>query len=373
MFSKFFNPQLLHEALLSAAPDTKKALAILASKNFGTTDLAQLLLSFNDPEVRQAVIEAAAEQRKKLWQQQLFLMPPLYISAGDPKSHGCLDHCTYCFWRNGNVPEEQLARLSPEEVQVEARHLVSMGYGDIELVAATDGNLLDPQRAAEMVAAARQGGAQNIGINFFPMRTVDDYRVLVDAGCTYAIVWQETYLAKKYDEVHPRGPKSQMNYRLDAHDRALQGGVPTAGVAFLGGLADWRFEALATMVHARYLEQTYNANIIFGMPRRKDAGGNSVNLGTEYYDDAAYEFVGALFSLAIPAALPWFSTREDFDLSAQCVRGGGCLFTLDCSTEVGGYTKQGGFGQFPVHSRSISDGINWLKALGFSPKTNLPW
>jgi hypothetical protein len=89
------------------------------------------------------------------------------------------------------------------------------------------------------------------------------------------------------------------------------------------------------------------------------------------YDEEMYRFVGALYSWMIPGSLPWFSTREDFELSAKAAEGGGCLFTLTCSTVVGGYTRSGA-AQFPVFSRGYNEGVVWLREKGFHPENTLP-
>ncbi|MEK9151135.1 MAG: hypothetical protein AAB547_00720 [Patescibacteria group bacterium] len=374
MFSKKFSSLKIEELLRNSKPETSDIQGIL--EEAGAVSLksaAKLILAFENDLARENIFEKAKQVRAETWKKKLFLMPPLYISDGDPNRGGCLDYCVYCPWRHGNVPADKLKRMNADEVHKEATHLLQLGYGDIELVAATDPELLKGQNAARMVAATKEAGVQNVGINFFPLKRVDDYRVLADAGCTFAIVWQETYVADTYKGAHPHGPKANMRYRLDAHDRALQGGIKTVGVAFLGGLADWRFDALATLDHALYLRKEYGANIIFGMPRWKDGAGIPMHTAPAFYGDKEYEFVGALYSLAIPEALPWFSTREHFDLSVRCAKGGGCMFTLDCSTEVGGYTKEGGFAQFPVYSRSFAQGVEWLRNLGYDPQIHLPW
>ncbi len=372
MYSQHFDAEKLSELISAKPPSAQEVDTLLQKPEFDVRDLSLLMLA--DESSRLRVMREASCRREKMWQNRLFLVPPLYISSGDPKKGGCFDHCVYCPWRHGNVPANQLRRLNPEEVREEATHLLSLGYGDIELVAATDPELLDGEKAARMVAATKKAGAKNVGINFFPVKSIENYTRLAEAGCTFTIVWQETYCAKMYEKMHPRGPKSNMQYRLDAHDRALQGGVKTVGVAFLGGLSDWGFDALATLDHALYLRKAHGANIIFGMPRWKDgSSGIPMHAAPAFYGDKEYELVGALYSLAIPEALPWFSTREHFELSAQCAKGGGCMFTLDCSTEVGGYTKRGGFGQFPVYSRSFKEGTKWLQELGFKPEIHLPW
>lgn len=373
MFSKYFSHERIVKLLGVNPPSADEVIHFTQMESLDMPSLARLVLASNDEPSRQKIVAEGVRRRGEIWQNRLFLMPPLYISDGDPNRGGCLDYCVYCPWRHGNVPADKLTRMNPNEVRKEATHLLQLGYGDIELVAATDPELLKSKNAAKMIAATREAGADNVGINFFPLKRVEDYRALADAGCTFAIVWQETYFADTYKKVHPRGPKANMQYRLEAHDRALQGGIKTAGVAFLGGLADWRFDALATLDHALYLRKEYRANIIFGMPRWKDGAGIPMHTAPSFYGDKDYEFVGALYSLAMPEALPWFSTRECFDLSAQCAKGGGCIFTLDCSTEVGGYTKQGGFAQFPVYSRSFNQGVGWLRKRGFNPQVHLPW
>lgn len=373
MFSKYFNSSVLTALLDGPRSSESELMELLERPRLNVSDVARLLLAFDDTGFREKVLAEASRRRVANWGNKLFLMPPLYVSAGDPERGGCLDHCVYCPWRNGNVPKEKIIRLTPDEVYAETRHLLQLGYGDVELVAATDSRLLKGSEAAQVVEAAQRAGSLNVGINFFPLKKVEDYRTVGNAGCTFAIVWQETYVPSTYKAVHPRGPKASMKYRLEAHDRALQGGIKTVGVGFLGGLADWRFETLATIEHALYLRNEYAANIIFGMPRWKSGSGIPMRSAFTPYGDEAYGFVGALYSLAMPEALPWFSTREDFELSALSAKGGGCMFTLDCSTEVGGYTRKGGAPQFPVHSRSLEQGVSWLRQRGFDPHVHLPW
>ncbi len=335
---------------------------------------ARLILAGSaDRRIRQFILEKITSMRTTWWCNRLFLMPPLYISDGDPEKSGCMDHCIYCPWRNGNVPKNQLVRLNEDEIAAETQVLLDMGYEDVELVAATDPELLCGSGAAKVVQAARKVGAKSIGINFFPLPKVEDYKAIAEAGCKFTIVWQETYDQTTYKIVHPKGPKSNMSYRLDAHDRACQGGIKTVGLAFLGGLCPgWRFETLACMAHAEYLTKEYGCRIIFGMPRWKGQAGSSSFTAAPYaYDEEMYAFVGALYSWMFPSSMPWFSTREDFELSAQAAKGGGCLFTLTCSTVVGGYTRQGA-AQFPVFSRGYKEGVTWLKEKGFSVETTLP-
>jgi 2-iminoacetate synthase len=369
MFSRFFSSESIWNMLGGNAPARAEVEAILAKSTKTLSDMARLLRAEGHSDL---VVSYAHSVRQKTWQKSLFLMPPLYISNGVAAQGGCMDHCVYCPWRNDNVPPDKLRRLSIEEIKAEAQCLLEMGYEDVELVSATDPYFLKGDGPAAAVRSAKMAGAKHIGVNFFPLATSDHYSDLRDAGCTYCIVWQETYDTELYQKLHPRGPKSNMAYRLDAHDRACQGGICITGLGFLGGLADWRYEALSALQHGEYLCEEYGSKIIWGMPRWKSGHSGETRAPVEY-SDLDYELVGAVYSLFMPNSLPWFSTREDFSLSSRAASGGGCLFTLTCSTEVGGYTRRDGFAQFPVFTRSLEEGRQWLTTEGFKVLTTLPW
>lgn len=371
MFSEYFGSLKIDELLGSSCPERAEVENFLTAPTMSLKQLAQLIIAGADETVRRLVLEKARRKRAAVWRNKLFLMPPLYISNGDKEKGGCLDSCLYCPWHNGNLRSGRIRRLNIEDVGRELKFLFQCGYRDVEFVSATDPALFNSKKAAEYVNAAKAVGMKNVGLNFFPLKNPAAYSELLKAGCTFSIIWQETYSSEVYQKMHPRGPKSNMKYRLDAPERALSGGIKTAGLAFLGGLADWRPEVLSTIAHARYLQEECGANIIFGMPRWKKGKGTLIQ--PLKYDDQEYEFVGALYSLALPDSLVWFSTRENFELSAKAARGGGCIFTLDCSTEVGGYLSRAGAPQFPVFSYSYDVGVKRLEKLGFKIETNLPF
>ena len=348
---------------------------VITSGLYGGGESNELIALVRDyPASFDEVWERATLERQQRWGSKLFLMPPLYISNGAPERKGCQDHCQYCPWRNGNVPEDQLLRLTVQEAGAEAAHVLGRGYRDIELVSATDPLLFSGKAVAEYVASVRAAGAQWVGLNTFPLSSRSYGELVENAGAEklYSIVWQETYDPTLYRQYHQAGPKADMAYRLNAHDRACGAGIGTVGLAFLGGLADWKVECLMALAHGQYLNEAYGANIIFGMPRWK--GGEGTVVEAKPYSDREYRFVGALYSLFLPGALVWFSTREAYGFSVECAAGGGCLFTLDCSTEVGGYTRKGTTApQFPVHTMDIEQGLPWLVEHGFQPELSLPW
>ena len=47
--------------------------------------------------------------------------------------------------------------------------------------------------------------------------------MLHEAGIGTYILFQETYHKEHYEELHPRGPKSDYAYHTESMDRAMQG------------------------------------------------------------------------------------------------------------------------------------------------------
>ena len=67
---------------------------------------------------------------------------------------------------------------------------------------------------------------------------------MVEAGAEGVIVFQETYDRTRYAELHPSGPKRDMNWRLGTPERAYAAGSRKLGLGALMGLHDWRREAI---------------------------------------------------------------------------------------------------------------------------------
>jgi 2-iminoacetate synthase len=238
--------------------------------------------------------------------------------------------------------------------------------------------IFTPEKIGEFINITKkklnEAGGGEVGLNF-ESALEEDYKLFVEAGLHFMVLWQETYHPETYKKMHPANTKkADMDFRLDAFDRAIEGGLKRIGIAFLGRLYDWRFEILALFVHGKYLENTYGIPpFIIGTPRWRYAEGCAITKEPYEYPDEAWLLAAAIYKLAFPNSLPWFSTRERFELSAEAAKGGGALFILDCSTAVGGYTLRKDFPQFPVYSKNLSEGIKWLESLGYKPELHLPY
>ena len=96
----------------------------------------------------------------------------------------------------------------------------------------------------------------------------DEYRYLHECGADYITVFQETYNSDKYETLHLMGHKRVWPYRFESQERALMGGMRGVGFSALLGLADFRKDALATALHAYYLQRKYpHAEFSLSCPR----------------------------------------------------------------------------------------------------------
>ena len=74
----------------------------------------------------------------------------------------------------------------------------------------------------------KNGAIRRVNINI-AATTVDNYRLLKEAGIGTYILFQETYHKKSYLELHPTGPKHDYDYHTTAMDRAMEGGIDDVG------------------------------------------------------------------------------------------------------------------------------------------------
>ncbi len=102
--------------------------------------------------------------------------------------------------------------------------------------------------------------------------TQSQYKKLFAAGIEGITLYQETYDRNHYARFHPKGPKSDYDWRLETHDRAAKAGLRQIGLGSLLGLTDWRLETLALAQHAHYLMKKYwQSRISFSFPRLRPA------------------------------------------------------------------------------------------------------
>ena len=321
-------------------------------------------------ELDQAIIARSAEVKASLYGGRVFVIVPIYMTSI------CEEQCLYCNYRGGNkgIGVER-RRLTDDELEQEAIYLIEeKGLRVLELVYATDPRMrVDAMcRHVELLRRVleRHGGGL-VGLSAEALEE-SDYRRLIDAGLCWSVLWQETYDKARYAVLHPgRTKKANFEYRLDAYERMLAAGVEHVGVGVLSGLSDWRRDWAMLMLHEEYLQQHYGGGAtILGTPRLKLAPG--ALLQESPYTLTRQDFLAtiALHNMFAPATAAFVSTREDWDLCVELARGGGCLFTLNCSTTPGGYSLQHGGCQFTAQSYDAPIYSTKLKSEGLDPVSN---
>lgn len=168
----------------------------------------------------------------------------------------------------------------------------------------------------------------------------EGYRPIVEAGAEGLVVYQETYNRTIYKDLHPSGPKSRFEWRMETPERAYAAGFRRLGIGALFGLAPWLPDALSLAAHARHLtRRLWKAQITVAFPRmRPAAGGFRVNPENCLSDRQLVQLVCA-FRLFLPHIGIVLSTREPAALRDGLVRCGITAMSAGSSTEPGGYSS----------------------------------
>jgi 2-iminoacetate synthase len=321
-------------------------------------------------ELDEVLTRRAAETKRELYGRHVFVIAPIYVTSI------CQEQCLYCNFRAGNkgVGVER-RRLTDEELEKEATYLIEeKGLKVLELVYSADPQMrVDAMcRHVELLqrVLARHGGGY-VGLSAEALDE-SEYRRLVSAGLGWSVLWQETYDESRYKVLHPgKTKKTNFRYRLDAYERMLEAGIEHVGIGILSGLSDWKRDWATLMLHEEYLQRHYeNGATILGTPRLKTAPGAALH--ESEFVPTRQEFVAAiaLHNLFSPRTLPFVSTRENWDVCIELAQGGGCLFTLNCSTTPGGYSLKHGGCQFSSNSYDAPVYAEQLKSEGIEPVFN---
>ena len=317
-----------------------------------------------------AILGRSAALKSALYGDRVFAIVPIYVTSI------CSEQCVYCNYRGGNkgIGVER-RRLSDLELEQEALYLVEQkGLRTLELVYATDPRMrVDAMcRHVELLRRlldSRGGGLVAISAEALEE---DEYRRLISAGLSISVLWQETYDRPRYAMLHPgKTKKANFDYRLDAYEHMLAAGVEHVGIGVLSGLADWKRDWAMLMLHEVYLQKNYgDGATILGTPRLKIAPGALFQESPFTPTRQEFLVAVALHNMFSPTTAPFVSTREGWDACVELAKGGGCLFTLNCSTTPGGYSLQHGGCQFTAGCYDAPIYSTKLEAEGLEPIFN---
>jgi 2-iminoacetate synthase len=340
----------------SLATGPAEVAAALRGSSRGLERMAALL----SPRAADEALEDMAALAHRITVQRfgriLQMYAPLYVS------NECIDTCTYC----GFSREHPVRRitLKAEEAAREAELLHAQGFRHVLLVSGEHPRIVSTGYLASVVRRLRDRFA-SVAIEVAP-QSEEGYRELVDAGVDALTVYQETYDREVYARVHLAGRKKNFDWRLATPERAARAGMKRINIGALFGLADWRRDALATWLHADWMQKVlWRTQVSVSMPRLQGAIG-AITAPQPVDDRSLVQFVCAM-RICLPDVGLVLSTREPRHLRDGLVRLGITQLSAGSQTEPGGYENPSEDAeQFEVaDERSPEDVARELRAMGY--------
>ena len=355
-FSNAFDPSAISGLLARTCGARREEILAAAATRAPTLEsAARLLAPAADDEV-EALAQLAHRATVARFGKTIGIYAPLYLS------NECVCTCTYCGFSMGLPIKRRTLRI--DEVVREAHALARRGIRNILLVSAEHPKRVNPEYVAQCVRETKRV-VPYVGLEI-AAADEPDYGRYVAAGCDGVVLYQETYDRAIYAEHHLAGPKKRFDWRLDAPQRASHGGARHLGIGALLGLADWRFDVLSLVAHARWLERhCWRSQINVSVPRINRAEGGY--LPRRPVSDRDFVHIILFLRLALPTAGIALSTRESPDLRDRLVPLGISLMSAGSSTEPGGYSRPGEAGeQFELEdTRSPAAVAARLRELGY--------
>ncbi len=324
----------------------------------GLEGFVRLLAPKSDDELER-MAQRAMQLTRQRFGNVIQLYAPLYIS------NVCCNACTYCGFHAESGAKR--GALSDDEVVKEASHLRAQGFRHLLLVTGEDRKGVSPQRMAQLVARLKPD-FPSISLEVYPMET-DEYRLLREAGADGVTLYQETYHRELYATYHPRGPKSNYEWRLDAIERVGQVGMPRLNIGVLLGLSPFREDAVVVAAHALYLQKRFWTSVVaVSLPRMRQAQGG-ISPPYPVSDRDLVQLVLA-YRILLPDSPIVLSTREPPEIRDPLARLAITQMSAGSKTEPGGYemAKEGYEAQFHVEdARSPAEVAKRLTEMGLDP------
>ncbi len=295
-----------------------------------------ILMQNRSPETDQLILNAATEVKKSIYGNRIVLFAPLYIG------NLCINDCLYCGFRISNR-ECTRKTLDDREIQAEVRSLINSGHKRLIVVYGEH-----PKYSSEFIKKTvsdvyalktEKGEIRRVNINAAPFE-VDGFATIKSAGIGTYQIFQETYHQPTYQKLHPRGPKSDYNWRLYGLDRAMKAGIDDLGIGALLGLYDWKFELLALLAHSEHLEHEFGVGPhTISFPRIEPAFGSEFSRQPPYQlDDETFKIFVALLRLAVPYTGLILTAREKLKLRNELIPLGVSQIDAGSSIGVGEYS-----------------------------------
>ena len=332
-------------------------------------DFKALLSPAAEPFLEQMAQRARTETSKHFGN-TVYLFTPLYIA------NYCENYCVYCGFNCYNHINRM--RLTPEQIEKEMQIIADSGMEEILILTGESRAQSNIEYIGEACSLARKY-FRLVGLEIYPVN-VDEYKYLHQCGADYVTVFQETYDIEKYEKYHLSGHKRIWPYRFDAQERALMGGMRGVAFSALLGLSDFRKDALATALHAYYLQRKYpHAELSLSCPRLRPIINNDKINPLDVHEKQLCQIICA-YRIFLPYVGITVSSRESESFRNGIVKIAATKVSAGVSTGIGDHESKysgkeaeetGGDEQFEIDdSRSLEKMYKDIEAEGLQPVLN---
>ncbi len=333
---------------------------------------AAILLACGEESIIERIFSLARSIKQRIYGNRIVMFAPLYLS------NYCINGCTYCPYHaiNRTIPRR---KLSQEEIRREVIALQDMGHKRLALEAGEHPKYSPIEYILESIDTIysihhRNGAIRRVNVNI-AATSIEEYKMLKDAGIGTYILFQETYSRQRYEQLHPTGPKSNWAYHTEAMDRAMLGGIDDVGIGALFGLTDYRYDFVALLMHAEHLEARFGVGPhTISVPRIRPASDIDLRDFNNGVSDEMFRRIVAVLRLAVPYTGMIISTRESKRSRELVLDVGVSQLSGGSRTSVGGYAQNieqeqiEESAQFDISDvRSLDEIVAWLLELGYVP------
>ncbi|MFW6308543.1 MAG: [FeFe] hydrogenase H-cluster radical SAM maturase HydG [bacterium] len=298
---------------------------------------AAALLQIEDQDLIEEFLQAAREVKEQIYGKRLVLFAPLYFA------NRCENNCLYCAFRRDN-DQVQRKKLTPSEIKKEVEALEKAGHKRLLVLTGEEEStdldyLIESIETCYHTKTDHGGEIRRINVEIAPL-TRKQFKRLKEAKIGTYTCFQETYHRPTYNKMHPSGPKADYDWRLSVMDRAQEAGIDDVGIGALFGLYDYRFEVIALLKHAEYLDQKYGVGPhTISVPRLNPALGAPIDKPPYPVSDEEFKKLVAVLRLAVPYTGLILTTRESISMRNELFLHGVSQISAGSRTTPGGYQE----------------------------------
>ena len=304
--------------------DVKRA---LSSNHCSVDDFMALISPAAEPYL-EVMAQLSLKYTRERFGKTMSLFIPLYLT------NSCTNSCVYCGFHVSNKMKRTV--LTFEEMENEYRAIKRLGpFENLLLVTGENPVVAGVDYLARALDLAKPHFS-NLKIEVMPLKS-EEYAQLVEHGLNGVICFQETYNRERYNVYHPRGMKSNFEWRVNAPDRMGQAGVHSIGMGALIGLEEWRTDVTMLAYHLRYLQKHYwktKYSVNFPRMRPAENEGFQPNVVMTDKELAQLTFAMRIFDHDVDIS---YSTREPAAFRDNMARLGVTTMSAESKTEPGGY------------------------------------